>query len=158
VTEHVLATVFKALHDHHVLLEGAVLKPNMVTSGASSKVKDTPQDVAHFTIQTLLRTVPPALPAIFFLSGGQAEESASSNLNEMNKAHKHPWLVSFSFGRAMQASALSAWQGKPENIKAGQEGFLLRAKANSEAVRGIYVPGLDSEAAKKSLYQVDYKY
>ncbi|CBI30253.3 unnamed protein product, partial [Vitis vinifera] len=116
VTERVLAACYKALNDHHVLLEGTLLKPNMVTPGSEAK-KVSPEVVAEYTVRTLQRTVPAAVPAIVFLSGGQSEEEATLNLNAMNKLKgKKPWNLSFSFGRALQQSTLKAWSGKEENV------------------------------------------
>merc|ERR1711912_115005 len=94
-----------------VLLEGMLLKPNMITSGAQAKEQAGPEEVAFFTVRTLGRTIPPAVPGITFLSGGQSEEVASQNLN----AIKHPWSMTYSFGRALQSSVLTTWQGKKEN-------------------------------------------
>ncbi|KAK1300601.1 Fructose-bisphosphate aldolase cytoplasmic isozyme [Acorus calamus] len=112
VTERVLAACYKALNDHHVLLEGSLLKPNMVTPGSDAK-KVSPEVIAEYTVRTLLRTVPAAVPAIVFLSGGQSEEQATLNLNAMNKLKgKKPWSLSFSFGRALQQSTLKAWAGR----------------------------------------------
>ena len=131
VTETVLAAVYKALNDHHVYLEGTLLKPNMVTPGQSCPQKASPQEVAQATVTALQRTVPAAVPGIVFLSGGQYEEEASVNLNAINQYQgKKPWALSFSYGRALQASALRAWQGKPENIGAGQKELLQRAKVS----------------------------
>jgi len=142
VTETVLAAVYKALNDHHVYLEGTLLKPNMVTAGQSCKTKYTPEQVAKATVEALQRTVPPAVAGVTFLSGGQSEEDASIHLNAIN-AHpgRKPWALTFSYGRALQASVLRAWGGKPENIKAGQDELIKRAKANGEAALGKYVAG-----------------
>uniref|UniRef100_A0AAY4D780 Fructose-bisphosphate aldolase n=1 Tax=Denticeps clupeoides TaxID=299321 RepID=A0AAY4D780_9TELE len=129
VTEKVLAAVYKALSDHHVYLEGTLLKPNMVTAGHSCPRKYTPQEVAMATVTALRRTVPAAVPGICFLSGGQSEEEASLNLNAMNQTPLHrPWKLTFSYGRALQASALAAWKGQPANKQAAQEAFFTRAK------------------------------
>uniref|UniRef100_A0A674NMQ1 Fructose-bisphosphate aldolase n=2 Tax=Takifugu rubripes TaxID=31033 RepID=A0A674NMQ1_TAKRU len=128
VTEKVLAAVYKALSDHHVYLEGTLLKPNMVTAGHSCSHKYSNQEIAMATVTALRRTVPPAVPGITFLSGGQSEEEASINLNAMNQCPLHrPWALTFSYGRALQASALKAWGGKKENGKACQEEFIKRA-------------------------------
>lgn len=120
VTERVLSQVMKSLNEHGVLLEGCLLKPNMVTQGATHPKKALPQEVAWFTVRTLSRTIPPAMGGITFLSGGQSEEEATLNLNEMNKITKiaRPWALTFSFGRALQSSTLKAWSGKPENVAA----------------------------------------
>ncbi|KAL7730636.1 hypothetical protein ACLKA6_003414 [Drosophila palustris] len=142
VTETVLAAVYKALNDHHVYLEGTLLKPNMVTAGQSAKVKNTPEEIGLATVQALRRTVPAAVPGVTFLSGGQSEEEASVNLSAINKVPLvRPWALTFSYGRALQASVLRAWGGKKENIGAGQNELLKRARANGEASLGKYVPG-----------------
>ncbi|KAM4732265.1 fructose-bisphosphate aldolase B [Anableps anableps] len=160
VTEKVLAAVYKALNDHHVYLEGTLLKPNMVTAGHSCTKKYTPEDVALATVTTLRRTVPAAVPGICFLSGGQSEEEASLNLNAMNQVPLHrPWKLTFSYGRALQASALAAWLGKDANKKAAQEAFCSRAKINGLASKGEYKPATPaSQAAMQSLYTASYVY
>jgi fructose-bisphosphate aldolase class I len=155
VTERVLAACYKALADMHVLLEGTLLKPNMVLAGAEGPKVDVPT-AGYLTARTLMRTVPAAVPGVMFLSGGQSEEEATAHLAAMNQCEgvKKPWTLSFSFGRALQASALKAWGGKKENFKAGQEAFIARAKANSEATLGKG----DLTAKGESLYVKDYKY
>ncbi|KAL6141811.1 hypothetical protein ACLB2K_060097 [Fragaria x ananassa] len=158
VTERVLAACYKALNDHHVLLEGTLLKPNMVTPGSEAK-KASPEVIAEYTVRALQRTTPAAVPAVVFLSGGQSEEEATLNLNAMNQLKgKKPWTLSFSFGRALQASTLKAWSGKKENVKAAQEALLTRAKANSEATLGTYQGDAKlGEGAAESLHVKDYK-
>ncbi|KAB2631608.1 fructose-bisphosphate aldolase [Pyrus ussuriensis x Pyrus communis] len=148
-----------ALNDHHVLLEGSLLKPNMVTPGSDSK-KVAPEVIAEHTVCAMQRTVPAAVPAVVFLSGGQSEEEATLNLNAMNKLKaKKPWTLSFSFGRALQQSTLKAWSGKEENVKKAQEAFLTRAKANSEATLGAYKGDAKlGEGAAENLHVKDYKY
>jgi len=127
-------------------LEGAVLKPNMVKNGLTGP-KAPPEVVAEKTITALLRTVPPSMPGIFFLSGETAldednEETATINLNAMNKMYpKLPWSVSFSYGKALQKTCIVSWMGKSENEGKAQQALLNRSKANSEATRGIYVKG-----------------
>ncbi|KAH8406760.1 hypothetical protein KR222_009346 [Zaprionus bogoriensis] len=160
VTETVLAAVYKALNDHHVYLEGTLLKPNMVTAGQSAKVKNTPEEIALATVQALRRTVPAAVPGVTFLSGGQSEEEASVNLSAINKvALVRPWALTFSYGRALQASVLRAWGGKKENIGAGQNELIKRARANSQACQGKYVAGsIPSFAANASLFVAGHKY
>uniref|UniRef100_A0A1W7RAI5 Fructose-bisphosphate aldolase n=2 Tax=cellular organisms TaxID=131567 RepID=A0A1W7RAI5_9SCOR len=159
VTETVLAAVYKALNDHHIFLEGTLLKPNMVTAGQSCTKKYTPQEIAHATVTALQRTVPAAVPGITFLSGGQSEEEASVNLDAINKhPGKKPWALTFSYGRALQASALKAWGGKAESVGAGQEEFLKRAKANSEASLGKYGGGVSGAAAAEILFIKDHAY
>ncbi|XP_075073398.1 fructose-bisphosphate aldolase B-like [Mixophyes fleayi] len=159
-TEKVLSAVYAALIQHHVYLEGTLLKPNMVTGGQSCPQKFTPEQVAMATVTALRRTVPAAVPGICFLSGGQSEEEASLNLNAMNRCNlARPWRVSFSYGRALQASALSAWVGKVENEKAAQEAFLKRAKTNGLASLGQYVPsGSSDSTSSESLFQASYTY
>jgi len=160
VTEHVLALVYKALHEHNVFLEGTLLKPNMVTPGHSHAdfKKTSPEQVARATVTVLQRTVPPAVPGVLFLSGGQSEEEATLNLNAMNNPKwetRRPWILTFSYGRALQASAQAAWAGKKENVKKGQDALIERAKANSEAQMGLYKGGASHGA---DLYEADYKY
>merc|ERR1711862_300755 len=147
MTEKVLAAQFKALNDHNVHLEGAVLKPNMVKNGLEGPLA-SPEEIATLTVQTLLRTVPPAMPGIFFLSGDTPfdvdnEESASINLSKMNElfAGKLPWHLSFSYGKALQKTAIVTWLGKDENKSAAQTALKNRAAANTAAVLGKYKPG-----------------
>ncbi|KAJ8532484.1 hypothetical protein K7X08_012407 [Anisodus acutangulus] len=157
-TETVLAAVYRALNDHHVLLEGTLLKPNMVTPGSDSP-KVAAEVIAEYTVTALRRTVPPAVPGIVFLSGGQSEEEATVNLNAMNKLEVlKPWTLSFSFGRALQQSTLKTWGGKIENVGKAQEAFLTRCKANSDATLGKYAGGSASGAASESLFVSGYKY
>lgn len=147
----------KALLEHNILIEGCLLKPNMITPGATSTEKKSAQEIAWYTVRTLSRTIVPALPGIVFLSGGQSEEEASQNLNEMNKLEniKRPWSLSFSYGRALQASCLKAWSGKPENVKAAQEVLLERCKANGSATTGTYTGGSGDTT---STYVANYSY
>ncbi|RZC32248.1 fructose-bisphosphate aldolase [Asbolus verrucosus] len=160
VTEVVLSFVYKALHDHNVFLEGTLLKPNMVTPGQSHPVKAAPEAIARATVTALSRNVPPAVPGITFLSGGQSEEEATVNLDAINKFEgKKPWALTFSYGRALQASVLRAWAGKDENVKQGQAELLKRAKANSEASLGKYVAGsVVGQAAEQGLFIKDHAY
>jgi fructose-bisphosphate aldolase class I len=159
VTEEVLSFVYKALHDHHIYLEGTLLKPNMVTPGQSCSTKFTPEQVADATVCALRRTVPAAVPGITFLSGGQSEEDATIHLNAINKVPLlRPWALTFSYGRALQHSVLQAWKGKPENIKAAQAELLKRAKANGEAALGKYGGGVAGAAGGESLFVADHKY
>ena len=133
VTEAVLHAVFDALHRHKVILEGMILKPSMVVPGKSLP-KATPVEVATATIRLLRRTVPAAVAGICFLSGGQGPEEASANLSAMNAQFPHaPWLVSFSFGRALQDPVIEAWAGRPQNVAAAQRAFLHRARMNGLA-------------------------
>jgi fructose-bisphosphate aldolase class I len=159
VTEKVLAAVYKALSDHNLFLEGTLLKPNMVTPGQSCPTKFTNEQIAVATVRALQRTVPAAVPGIVFLSGGQSEEEASLNLDAINRhPGKKPWALSFSYGRALQASALRAWVGKTENLQAAQAEFLKRAKANSEASLGKYAGGAGGAATGQSLFIADHQY
>ena len=158
VTEAVLAAVYKALADHHVLLEGTLLKPNMVTPGSEAPPV-SPGEVAAATVRALSRTVPSAVPGVVFLSGGQSEEDASVNLSAMNALQgiAKPWALTFSYGRALQASALKAWGGKADQLAAGAAAFMARAKANGEASLGKYGGGAGG-AAGESLHVSNYKY
>lgn len=159
VTERVLASVIKALQENNIFWEGCLLKPNMVTPGSTSGVKSTASEIAIRTVTALSRTVPPALVGVFFLSGGQSEEEASVNLNAMNRLEgiRRPWFISFSYGRALQNSAVKTWAGKPENVAAAQAALLVRAKANGEAQLGKYQGSHDS-SANESLFVDNYKY
>jgi len=159
VTERVLAAVFKALNDHHVLLEGILLKPNMVLPGTQSEAKVGADVIAQYTVRTLQRTVPAAVPGIVFLSGGQAEAEATANLNAINRhPGKKPWTLSFSYGRALQSSVLKAWKGDSKNMDAAREVYLQRARHNGLAVLGKYEGETAGGAASESLYVKDYKY
>ncbi|CDJ43237.1 Fructose-bisphosphate aldolase, related [Eimeria tenella] len=157
VTQQVLAAVFAQLQQHKVLLEGALLKPNMVTPGAQGPPA-TPEEIAFYTVRTLSRTVPPALPGVMFLSGGQSEEEASLNLNAMNQMGPHPWALSFSFGRALQASCLRCWKGTEAHRERAQGALLERARANSEAQLGRYRGGAGGAEAARSLFEKKYIY
>jgi len=159
VTEEVLSFVYKALHDHHVYLEGTLLKPNMVTAGQSCPTKFTPEQVADATVCALRRTVPAAVPGITFLSGGQSEEDATIHLNAINKVPLlRPWALTFSYGRALQHSVLLAWQGKKENIQKAQAELIKRAKANGEAALGKYSGWAAGSGGGESLFVADHKY
>nr|AAD38403.1 fructose 1,6 bisphosphate aldolase [Onchocerca volvulus] len=159
VTELVLSYTYKALIDHHVYLEGTLLKPNMCMPGMQFKGQCSHEEIARATVTALQRTVPVAVPGIVFLSGGQSEEDATLNLNAINQfPGKKPWALTFSYGRALQASALAAWGGKPENIQAAKEAFLKRAQANSLAQLGKYTGGAGSGAAGENLYIANHAY
>lgn len=159
ITEQVLAFVYKALADHNIFLEGTLLKPNMVTAGQSCPKKYTPEQVALATVQALRRTVPVAVPGVTFLSGGQSEEDATIHLNAINNVSLHrPWALTFSYGRALQASVISAWKGKDENVQAAQQELLKRAHANGLAAVGKYHGGEAGSAASKSLFVKDHAY
>merc|ERR1712160_49215 len=157
VSERVFSAVMQELFNQHLLIEGLLLKPNMVTPGASCTKRAKPEEIGWYTVRTLSRTIVPALPGVVFLSGGQSEEDASLNLNAMNKlsAVPRPWSLTFSYGRALQSSVLKAWSGKTENVKAAQDTLMVRAKANSEASMGTYAGGT---GATESDFVADYKY
>ena len=156
VAEAVWAETFKYMADNKVMFEGILLKPAMVTPGAECKDRASPETVAAYTLKMLRRRVPPSVPGIMFLSGGQSELEATLNLNAMNQS-PNPWHVSFSYARALQNSVLKTWQGKPENFKAGQESLLKRAKANSDAQLGKYDASGESAAAGERTYEKGYK-
>lgn len=159
VTERVLAATFKALNDHHVLLEGILLKPNMVLSGTQAENRANPQQVAEYTVRTLQRTVPAAVPGITFLSGGQSEAEATANLNAINRhPGKKPWTLSFSYGRALQSSIIKTWKGDKNNIDAARQIYLQRAQFNGLAVLGKYEGEAAGGAANESLFVAGYKY
>jgi len=161
VSQAVWEATIKALHDQHVMFEGILLKPSMVTAGADWKgPQSTSQDIAAQTVSVLQRTIPPAIPGIMFLSGGQSEEEATVNLDAMNKlaGRRVPWILSFSYGRALQNSVLKAWAGKKENVQAAQQAFLERARANSQAQLGKYAASAGAGGASDKLYVKDYKY
>lgn len=147
VTERTLRVVFDQLARHRVWLPGTILKPNMVISGKKCKSQASVQQVAEATIRVLEKTVPADIPGIAFLSGGQSSEDATDHLNAMNALGSHPWEVSFSYGRALQASPLAAWRGKAENFKAGQEAFFNRARLNGLARSGSYRRDMESAVA-----------
>jgi fructose-bisphosphate aldolase class I len=185
VTERVQAAVVKALSDHHVLLEGILLKPNMVLAGTSAKPA-TPEEVAKYTVRTLQRTLPAAVPGVVFLSGGQSELDATANLNAINQLEaKKPWTLSFSYGRALQSSVLKAWlvcapfafhfsttipsklypnltylcvKGDKANVEAARKVYFHRAQCNGLAGQGKY-PGEDkASSAAESLHVANYTY
>jgi fructose-bisphosphate aldolase class I len=146
VTSHTLHAVFTELRDQRVHPEGILLKPNMVLSGYESSEHASHEEVAAETIRCFKRHVPAAVPGIVFLSGGQSDEDATANLNAMNAMGPHPWQLSFSYGRALQAPALKAWVGKEENVEAAQRAYYHRAKMNSAARTGMYAPEMEREA------------
>jgi len=129
-----------------VALEGTLLKPNMVVSGKGCPDPAGVQQVAEATVRTLSRVVPPAVPGIVFLSGGQTPRQATEHLNAMNAMGKHPWELSFSYGRALQDPVLKAWKGAQANVAAAKHAFLLRARLNGAARRGNYSPSMEASA------------
>jgi fructose-bisphosphate aldolase class I len=147
VTELTLATVFDELFQQRILLEGMVLKPNMVISGKQAANRATPQMVAESTLRVLKRHVPPAVPGIAFLSGGQSPTESTLHLSLMNKMGPTPWALTFSYGRALQDNALKIWGGAAGNFSAGQKEFAKRAKLNGLATSGRYAADMESQAA-----------
>jgi fructose-bisphosphate aldolase class I len=147
VTNTVLQTVFGQLFEHRILLEGMVLKPNMVISGKKAANRAGPEQVAEATLRVLKRHVPPAVPGIAFLSGGQSSAEATLHLSLMNKAGPLPWSLTFSYGRALQDDALKTWAGQAANYAAAQKEMSKRAKLNSLATTGSYSSSLESQAA-----------
>ncbi|MBT8140962.1 MAG: fructose-bisphosphate aldolase class I [Gammaproteobacteria bacterium] len=143
VTAEMLSLTFRELHNHGVALEGIVLKPNMVISGKGHAKQSTVDQVAEATVRVLKRYVPAAVPGIAFLSGGQSSVDATKHLDAMNKLGGSPWALTFSYGRALQADALQAWQGKDENLAAGQAAMMKRAKLNGLAAKGEYSADLE---------------
>lgn len=138
VTRATLETVFQHLSRADVLLEGMLLKPNMVISGKGNERQAGVEEVAEATVRTLLRAVPAAVPGIVFLSGGQSPEQATEHLNAMNRLGRFPWELSFSYGRALQEYSLKAWRGDPRNVPRAQEIFAERSRLNSLARFGEY--------------------
>jgi fructose-bisphosphate aldolase class I len=146
VTSAVLDALYEALFLQRVSLDGTLLKPNMVMSGYSCPQQASVDEVAEATVRCFRFTVPAAVPGIVFLSGGQSDELATAHLNAMNKLGPHPWELSFSYGRALQAPALKAWKGEPANVDAGRDAFFHRAKLNSAARSGSYTPDMEKAA------------
>lgn len=146
VTGSVLHTVFDALFEQCVRLEGMLLKPNMVISGKECRKQASVEEVAAATLRCLRRHVPAAVPGIVFLSGGQSDVLATAHLNAINKLDlPKPWKISFSYGRALQDPAIEAWRGKLQNLKAGQQAFYFRAKCNSAAALGKYTSAFEGK-------------
>jgi fructose-bisphosphate aldolase, class I len=147
VTSRTLHAVFTELRDQRVHLEQMLLKPNMVLSGYEASGRAGIQEVAELTVRCFRRHVPSAVPGIVFLSGGQTDEDATAHLNAMNAMGPHPWELSFSYGRALQAPSLKAWSGEESNVAAGQAAYLHRAKMNGLARAGSYSPELETQVA-----------
>jgi fructose-bisphosphate aldolase class I len=144
VTSRVLEAVFTELDAHGVLFEGMLLKPNMVIPGLKCAQQESAEKIAEATIRCMSRYVPAAVPGLVFLSGGQSAENATANLNAMNKLGPHPWEVSFSYGRALQAPVLEAWEGQESNAAAAQKMLLKRSMLNGQARDGKYDPGMET--------------
>ena len=147
VTNEVLQVVFDQLAKQRVHLEGMVLKPNMVISGKKAANRASPEAVAAATVRTLKRHVPSAVPGIAFLSGGQSSQEATLHLSLMNQIGGLPWALTFSYGRALQDTALKTWGGTQDGFAAGQKEYLKRARLNGLASTGQYNAGLESQAA-----------
>jgi fructose-bisphosphate aldolase class I len=146
-TGRVLLALYQELHDQRVDVAGTLLKPNMVLSGYSADSRAGIDEVADATLDVLYKHVPAAVPGIVFLSGGQTDEDASAHLSAMNARGPHPWELSFSYGRALQAPALKAWGGDEANVQAAQDAFAHRARMNGLARSGEYSPELEKELA-----------
>ena len=142
-TKRCLSTLFESLADKNVLVEGTILKPNMVVSGNECSEQAEIQQVAELTLNCLLENVPSNLPGITFLSGGQSDVDATAHLDAMNKIGGNPWKLSFSYGRALQQAALKTWSGKQDNEQAAQEAFSHRAKMNMLAAKGEWSENLE---------------
>jgi fructose-bisphosphate aldolase class I len=158
VQEWVLRTTYEALAINGVFLEGSLLKPSITLAGANCPESPSLEEVAAFTLRTLSRSVPAAVPAILFLSGGLSEEDASLCLNAINQSASQgyvPWHLGFSFGRALQHSCLKHWGGS--DLAAGQAALLARARANGAASRGAYQPGSEP-SDDASLFVANYSY
>ena len=145
-TGRVLQAVYTELHDQRIEFRGTLLKPNMVLSGYEAADRASAEEVAEVTLECFYKHVPAAVPGIVFLSGGQSDEDATAHLNAMNARGSHPWQLSFSYGRALQAPALKAWGGKQENVEAAQRAYSHRAKMNGAARTGMYAPEMEREA------------
>jgi fructose-bisphosphate aldolase class I len=146
VTAQVLEAVFTELDAHRVVFEGMLLKPNMVIPGMKCQKQASVQQVAEATMRCLTRYVPAAVPGIVFLSGGQSAEDATDHLNAMNAMGPHPWQVSFSYGRALQAPVLAAWKGQESNVAAAQKALLKRCQLNGLARDGKYARAMEAAA------------
>ena len=147
VTEATLQAVFNELFSQRIVYERVLLKPNMVISGKDCSEQASPEEVAEATVRCFRSVVPAAVPGIVFLSGGQSDELATANLNAMNRIGPHPWELSFSYGRALQAPALKAWNGEETKVGAGQEALAHRARLNGAARSGEYTPDMEKVPA-----------
>src|SRR5699024_3049544 len=143
VTDRVLNAVFAELDRQQVLLEGMLLKPNMVISGKKCQQQAGVEEVAEATLRCLKRHVPSAVPGIVFLSGGQSNEVATAHLDAMNRRCSQPWALSFAYGRALQALGLATWQGEADNVAGAQAAYYKRAKCNAAAARGEYSQSME---------------
>jgi len=158
IQEMVLSTVYQSCRESGVLLEGSLLKPSITLPGVECKDKSNPKTIASTTVRTLMRGVPAAVQGIVFLSGGISEEDSSIYLSEINKIKGNaPWVLTFSFSRALQTSCQKIWAGKPDTYDAAQKQLIARCIANSEAARGQYKPG-SQPSSEESLFIKDYIY
>ncbi|MGU7785032.1 class I fructose-bisphosphate aldolase [Burkholderia sp. PU8-34] len=146
VSDAVLHAVFDALHRHRVVLAHMLLKPSMVVPGNAHATQSTPSEIADATVRLLRGVVPAEVPGIFFLSGGQTPEEATANLDAMNRIAGRPWLLSFSYGRALQEPPLAAWKGQAANVRDAQHALLERARLNGAACRGQYDAAMERQA------------
>ncbi len=146
VTEETLSEAFYQVRQHGVLLEGLILKCNMVVSGKKCSDQASVSEVAEATVRCLRRTVPTAIPGIVFLSGGQSPQAATEHLNAINSLGPHPWAITFSYGRALQEPALSVWKGQTGNLDTAKQNFFVRAKLNGLAQLGTYKPDMEPKA------------
>lgn len=146
VSKATLIKLYDELHAARVVLEGSILKPNMVIAGKKSGKTNSPEEIAEKTIKLFRETVPSAVPGIAFLSGGQSDEEATANLNAINAIGPHPWKLTFSYGRALQAAPQKAWSGKASNVAAGQAAFTHRAHMNHLAALGKWQASLEQAA------------
>ncbi|KAL3677758.1 hypothetical protein R1sor_020714 [Riccia sorocarpa] len=153
ISEKVNSHVFRFLNEYNVILEGILLKPNMILPGLDVPTP-APEEVAKYTVRTMLRSIPAAVPGIHFLSGGMSEEEATLNLNALQAYGPTPWSLTFSYGRALQSSTLKTWSGKEENWKAAQDRLVALAKANSEAQLGKYTGPHPSPGGTRILQQL----
>ena len=145
-TGRTLAALYRQLAAHRVELPGSLLKVNMIVPGKGNAVQDDDRAIAEATIRCLTTHVPAEVPGVVFLSGGMTDEQATGRLNEMNRIGGFPWQLSFSYGRALQAPAITAWGGDPANVAAGQRALAHRAKMNGLARAGAYDPSMESAA------------
>jgi fructose-bisphosphate aldolase class I len=145
VTAEVLSVVFAELRAQRVSFEGMLLKPNMVLAGYESSEQPDDDEVVERTLRCLRRHVPGAVPGIVFLSGGQSDEDATKRLNLMNQMGPQPWEISFSYGRGLQAAALTTWRGESDNVTAAQAQYRHRARCTGAARRGEYSPEMEKE-------------
>ena len=144
ITSRTLDAVFRELRNQRISLQGVLLKPNMVLAGYARREQPSDERIAELTLSCLRAHVPAAVPGVVFLSGGQSEKDATSRLNALNARGPQPWALSFSYGRALQASALAAWKGEDANVSAAQSAFAHRARLNAAARSGSYEPEMEA--------------